>query len=429
MKPSRRAFIKSTGLASLTLFFNRKAWSRDLDKALSYAEQIPPSTLASDEDFWYYVQQSFTTSSEIINLNNGGVSPSPKIVQDAMKRYHDMSNEAPSYYMWRVLDMGREPLRERLAAMAGVSAEEIALHRNASEALETIIFGLDLKAGDEVVLSKQDYPNMCNAWKQRELRDGIKLVWVNLELPSTDNNYLTEAYTSKFTTKTKIVHITHIINWNGQILPVRAIADKAHDMGIEVLVDGAHSFAHFQFTLPELDCDYFGTSLHKWLTSSIGTGFMYIRKEKIKNIYPLFGTEDPKKDDIRKFEALGTRPFFIEQATGKAIDFYHMIGAERKEERLFYLKKYWTDQVKDLPGVIINTPLEKGFSCAICNIAIEGKKPEELDSFLMDHFKIHTVAINWENIHGVRITPNVYTTLEDLDKLVKGIKSFLAKKD
>jgi selenocysteine lyase/cysteine desulfurase len=252
---------------------------------------------------------------------------------------------------------------------------------------------------------------------------------VNLELPSTDNNYLTEAYTSKFTTKTKLVHITHIINWNGQILPVRAIADRAHDMGIEVLVDGAHSFAHFQFTLPELDCDYFGTSLHKWLTSSIGTGFMYIRKEKIKNIYPLFGAEDPKKDDIRKFEALGTRPFFIEQATGKAIDFYHMIGAERKEERLFYLKKYWTDQVKDLPGVIINTPLEKGFSCAICNIAIEGKKPEELDSFLMEHFKIHTVAINWENIHGVRITPNVYTTLEDLDKLVKGIKSFLAKKD
>ncbi len=426
---SRRAFLKTTGLSSIGLLLGFDSWSHQLDNAISYAELIPPSELASDEDFWYYVQQSFTTSSGLINLNNGGVSPSPKIVQDAMKRYHDMSNEAPSYYMWRVLDMGREPLRERLATMAGVSADEIALHRNASEALETIIFGLDLKAGDEVVLSKQDYPNMINAWKQREFRDGIKLVWVNLELPSVDNEYLIESYTSKFTSKTKIVHITHIINWNGQILPVRSIADRAHALDIEVLVDGAHSFAHFQFTIPELDCDYFGTSLHKWLTSSIGTGFMYIRKEKIKHVYPLFGADDPKKDDIRKFEALGTRPFFIEQATGKAIDFYHMIGAERKEERLFYLKQYWTDQVKDLPGVTINTPLKKGFSCAIGNIAIEGKKPEELDAFLMDRFKIHTVAINWENIHGVRITPNVYTTIEDLDKLVKGIKSFLAKKD
>lgn len=419
--------MQTAGMGLAGILASQASWARNLEQALQESEGIPPSDLAGAEAFWSYVQQSFTTSSGVINLNNGGVSPSPRIVQEAMKRYHDLSNEGPSYYMWRILDQGREPLRERLAAMAGVSAEEIALHRNASESLETVIFGLDLKPGDEVVLSKQDYPNMINAWKQREKREGIKLVWVNLELPSTDEEYLLQSYTEKFTARTRVVHVTHIINWNGQILPARRIADAAHQQGIEVLVDGAHSFAHFQFSLPELDCDYFGTSLHKWLCSSIGTGFLYVRKSKIPALYPLFGAEDPQKDDIRKFEALGTRPFFIEQATGKAIDFFNMIGAQRKEERLFYLKQYWVEQVQNLPGVTMNTPMKKGFSCAIGNIAIEGKKPSELEIFLFEKYKIHTVSIEWENIRGVRITPNIYTTTEDLDKLVRGIRAFVEK--
>ncbi|HMT35745.1 MAG TPA: aminotransferase class V-fold PLP-dependent enzyme [Chitinophagaceae bacterium] len=421
---TRRHFLQKTGLASLSLLFASDTWGKNLQNALNNHQQIDAETLATSEDFWHYVQQSYTTSGSIINLNNGGVSPSPKIVQDAMKRYHDMSNEAPSYYMWRILDQGREPLRERLAQLADVSAEEIALHRNASEALETIIFGLNLKAGDEVVLSKQDYPNMINAWKQREMRDGIKLVWVNHELPSVDNDYLANNYIDLFTSRTKVVHITHIINWNGQILPVRQIADIAKKQGIEVLVDGAHSFAHFDFSISDLQCDYFGTSLHKWLGATIGTGFMYVRKEKIKSLFPLFGVDDPLKDDIRKFEALGTRPFFIEQAIEKAIDFHKMIGIERKEARLNYLKNYWINQVKDLPNIIINTPLQKGFSCAIANIAIKDKKHEDLDTFLFEKYKIHVVSITWENIKGIRITPNVYTTLENLDRLVEGIRKF-----
>ena len=421
---TRRHFLQKTGLASLSLLFALDTWGKNLQNALDNHQQIDAETLATSEDFWHYVQQSYTTSGSIINLNNGGVSPSPKIVQDAMKRYHDMSNEAPSYYMWRILDQGREPLRERLAQLADVSAEEIALHRNASEALETIIFGLNLKAGDEVVLSKQDYPNMINAWKQREMRDGIKLVWVNHELPSVDNDYLANNYIDLFTARTKVVHITHIINWNGQILPVRQIADVAKKQGIEVLVDGAHSFAHFDFSISDLQCDYFGTSLHKWLGATIGTGFMYVRKEKIKSLFPLFGVDDPLKDDIRKFEALGTRPFFIEQAIEKAIDFHKMIGIERKEARLNYLKNYWINQVKDLPNIIINTPLQKGFSCAIANIAIKDKKHEDLDTFLFEKYKIHVVSITWENIKGIRITPNVYTTLENLDRLVEGIRKF-----
>ncbi|MBO9564589.1 MAG: aminotransferase class V-fold PLP-dependent enzyme [Niastella sp.] len=423
---TRRSFLHKAGLFSATSLLAalaQPAWSRGLDRALQQAADTPPDKLASDEDFWYYVQQSYTVSPTIINLNNGGVAPSPKTVQETMKQLHDLSNQAPSYYMWRVIDQGREPLRNKLALLAGCSAEEVAIHRNASEALETIIFGIPLKAGDEVVLAKQDYPNMMNAWKQRELRDGIKLVWVNLDLPSEDNDYITSVYTKAFTAKTKVVHLTHVINWNGQILPVRKIADAAHQKGIEVVVDGAHSFAQFPYTIPDLGADYFGTSLHKWLSACIGSGLLYIKKEKIKNIYPLFAAPDPKSEDIRKFENMGTRPFFIEQAIGKAIDFYDMIGAQRKEQRLFYLKNYWMERVKNIPKVQLNTSMKQGFGCAIGLVNIEGKKPAEFDNFLFSKFKVHATSLEWENLKGVRITPNVYTTTKDLDVLVKGIEA------
>jgi selenocysteine lyase/cysteine desulfurase len=415
------AFSATSLLASLT----QPAWSRDLHKALDGAAGVPPDQLASDEDFWYYIQQSFTVSPGIINLNNGGVSPAPRTVQDAVKRYYDLCNEAPSYYMWRILDQGREPLRKNLAKLAGCSPEEIAMNRNSSEGLETVIFGLQLKPGDEVVAAKQDYPNMINAYKQREKRDGIKMVWINLELPSEDENYLVSQYVKAFTAKTKVVHLTHVINWNGQILPVKKIAQEAHKRGIEVVVDGAHSFMHIDFNIPDLDADYFASSLHKWLYAPIGSGLLYVKKEKIKTIYPLFATsEDPLKDDIRKFENLGTRPFFIEQAIGKAIEFHDMIGSERKEKRLHYLKNYWMEKVKDVPKVKLYTSLHPKWGCAIGNVGVEGRKPLDLDKFLLDKFRVHTVGIEWENIHGVRVTPNVYTTTKNLDVLIEGIIQF-----
>ena len=424
---NRRYFLNRFGsfsLSALLATLSQPAWSRDLERALERAGKIHPEELAGDEDFWHYVQQSYTVSPSIINLNNGGVAPSPKVVQDAMKRYHDLSNEAPSYYMWRILDQGREPLRKNLATLAGCSEDEIAIQRNASEALEAIIFGLELRQGDEVVLSKQDYPNMINAWKQRELRDGIKLVWVNLQLPSEDNSYLVKSYTSLFTAKTKVVHVTHVINWNGQILPVRQIADAAHEKGIEVLVDGAHSFAQLNFRIPELGADYFGTSLHKWLSASIGTGLLFVKKDKIQKLFPLFAAPDSRVNDIRKFEHLGTRPFFIEQAIGKAIEFHEMIGAERKQQRLLYLKNYWMNKVKDIPKVKLGTSTKAAFGCAIGIVSIEGKKPAELDNFLFTNYKVHAVGIEWENIHGVRVTPNVYTTTRNLDVLIQGIEKF-----
>ncbi len=423
----RRSFLNKMSVLSasaLTAGLFQPAWSRNLKGALKDAANVPPSDLASDDEFWYYVQQSYTISSNFINLNNGGVSPAPRVVADAMKRYYDISNEGPSYFMWRVIDQGREPLRKNLAQLAGCDTEEIALVRNASEALEAIIFGITLKAGDEVVLTKQDYPNMIAAWKQREKREGIKLVWINLELPSEDENYLVKQYTDAFTDKTKVVQITHMINWIGQKMPVKKIAIAAKKKNIDVLVDGAHTFAQFQFLIPDLNCDYFGTSLHKWLGAPIGTGFLYVRKEKIKEVWPMFGAGDKEDENIRKFEHLGTRPFFIEQAIDKAIDFYDMIGGKRKEERLLYLKNYWMERVKEVPKVQLHTSMKKDFGCAIGLVSVEGKTPAELDSYLWANYKIHTVGIVWENISGVRITPNVYTSTKNLDRLVEGITKF-----
>lgn len=426
-KNNRRHFLQKAGMFSASAFFaslTAPAWSRNLERALRNVESLSADELAREEDFWYYIQQSFTVSPGVINLNNGGVSPAPKTVQDAMKRYYDFSNEIPSYYMWRILDQGREPLRKNLARLAGCDPEEIAVNRNSSEGLETIIFGLTLKAGDEVVAAKQDYPNMINAYKQREIRDGIKMVWINLELPSEDENYLVQQYVKAFTAKTKVVHITHVVNWTGQVLPVKKIAEEAHKRGIEVVVDGAHSFAHLNFKIPDLDADYFASSLHKWLYAPIGSGMLYVKKEKIKKLYPLFAADNPLKDDIRKFEHLGTRPFFIEQAIGKAIEFHEMIGSERKEKRLHYLKNYWMEKVKDVPKLKFYTSMSSKWGCAIGNVGMEGKKPMDMENHLMDRYRVHVVGIDWENVHGVRVTPNVYTTTKNLDRLVEGIISF-----
>ena len=424
METNRRSFMKKVGLTagafSLTSFINN-SFGNELKEAFKRVESMAPSELASDEDFWYWVQQSYTVSSSMINLNNGGVSPQPKVVQDAFVKYNELCNEAPSFFMWRILDKGREPLRNKLADLAGCSPEEIAINRNSTEALNSVIFGLDLKAGDEVVLTKYDYPNMINAWKQREKRDGIKLVWLDFKLPIEDEKSIVSQFENAFTDKTKVAHITHMINWTGQLLPVKAIAAAANKKGIEVIVDGAHTFAHIDYKISDLGCDYFGTSLHKWLCAPFGTGMLYIKKDKIKNVWPLLGSDNPQGEDIRKFETLGTRSFPTEQAIGNAINFHLAIGIKRKEARLRYLKNYWAEKAIKIPGVKLNTSLKPEFSCALANFSIEGMKPEDIDTQLYDKYRIHTVGINWENVHGVRVTPNVYTTIKDLDLLVKAI--------
>lgn len=421
---NRRIFIKQAaalaGAFGAGSMFNA-AHAADWDKAATRVAHLTPQQLAADEDYWAIIQQAYTVNPNIINLNNGGVSPAPMVVQQALNRYNQLCNEGPSYFMWRILDQGREPLREKLANLAGCLPDEIAINRNATEALNTVIYGLDLQRGDEVIGTKQDYPNMIQAYRQRAMREGIVYKQISLDLPIENDDEIVKAFEAAITPKTKILHITHMINWVGQILPVRKLADMAHAKGIEVVVDGAHSFGLLDFKIPDLHCDYFGTSLHKFLSAPIGSGMLYIRKEKIEKIWPLTCNSEPRSPDIRKFETLGTRSFAIEQAIGEAINFHEAIGPKRKEERVRYLKNYWAQKAQQIPKVKIHTSLKPAYSCAICGVSVDGMKPGELDAALWGKYKIHTTGIVWENISCIRVTPHVYTKVADMDKLVKAL--------
>ncbi|RYY63492.1 MAG: aminotransferase class V-fold PLP-dependent enzyme [Chitinophagaceae bacterium] len=404
----RRSFLQHLSLLSTGVLAGmwQPAWSRDLHRSLKGAEGRSAAGLAGDEDFWSSVQHSFVRSSGLINLNNGGVSPAPKAVADALKKNFDYCNEAPSYFLWRKLDKGREPLRAALAAAGGCAATSVAINRNASEGLDTVLLGLNLRAGDEVLACRQDYNHAIFTLEQRARRDGIVLRWVDLELPSEDEAYLVRKYVEAFTPKTKLLLLTHVINWNGQVLPVAAIAAEARKRGIEVLVDGAHSFNQFPFSIDALNADYFVTSLHKWTYAPVGVGLLWVRPDKIAGLYPLHGHPDPGSSDIRKFESLGTRPFYIEQASTEALAFNAQIGIARKAERLNYLRNYWMDRVRPLPGVRLLSPTSPGFG-------------------LMNGYHIHSTVTDWAGLRGLRITPNVYSTLNDLDTLVAGINAFI----
>lgn len=430
MEP-RRKFIQHVGLLagafSVNSLFNR-LHAASWEKAAHEISSLSPAAAAADEDYWSVIQQSYTVNSNIIILNNGGVSPSPRVVQDAVESYNRMTNEGPSYFMWRILDQGREPLRQKLALLAGCTPEEIAVNRNATEALNTVIFGLELKAGDEVIGTRQDYPNMINAWRQRAEREGIRYTQLNFQFPIENDEEIVSAFERAITPKTRLLHITHVINWIGQIMPVTKISQMAKRHSVEVLVDGAHSFGLLDFRIPDLECDYFGTSLHKFLSAPIGSGMLWIKKEKIDKIWPLVCNDKPRSADIRKFESLGTRSFPIEQGIGEAVNFQNAIGSKRKEERIRYLKNYWAMKVKDIPKVKIHTSFKPEYSCAICGVTVDGMTPGELDTALFNTYKIHTVGIVWENISCVRVTPHVYTKLQDLDKLVLAIEEIAGRK-
>lgn len=418
---SRRSFIRTTlGAAALTPIASAAA-AENVSDALLSLQKLSPSAAATDEDLWSRMAQAYTVSPTLLNLNNGGVSPQPKVVQDAVDRYYHLSNEAPTYYMWQILDKGREPLRRKLADLAGVQPDEIAINRNTTEALGTFTWGIDMQRGDEIVMTKQDYPNMIHAWKQRELREGVKINWINLDLPVDNDDVVLKAYINATTPKTRVWHITHLLTWTGQILPAAKLCAEARKRGIISIVDAAHSFAHIDYKISDFNCDYFGTSLHKWLCAPFGTGMMYVRRENIAKTWPLFPNQTPQSDDIRKFEALGTRSFAPEQAIGQAIDFHTAIGARRKQERLHYLKKYWCDAVTQNPKVKLHISLKPEYSCALGTFSIEGMKPGDIVSTLMEKYQIITTPIVWENVSAVRVTPHVYTTTKDLDRFIDAV--------
>jgi selenocysteine lyase/cysteine desulfurase len=335
-------------------------------------EEASPQQVAADELFWFQAQQAFTIDRSLINLNNGGVSPSPAIVQAAMKRHLDYSNTAPTHAMWRVLEPQREGVRQQLARLFGCDAEEVALTRNASESLQICQFGFDLEPGDEVLTTNQDYPRMINTWKQREQREGVTLKEFPIPVPSENPQEIVERFAEAITPRTRLILMCHVINLTGQILPVREVVAMARARGIPVIVDGAHAFAHFVFTRQDLDCDYYATSLHKWLFAPHGTGLLYVRKDKIQDLWPLMAAPEEMAGDIRKYEEIGTHPAANYLAIGEAIAFHEGLGPKRKEARLRYLRDYWATRLLEQDRVRLHTSLNPEFSCGIATVQIEG---------------------------------------------------------
>jgi len=419
---SRRIFAKRSGSAVLGV-----SALGPLSALSACSSNIDPQQMAADEAFWTSIRELFSRDEKVINLNNGGVSPQPLLVQDAHIERYRRSNLAPSYFMWRKVDEEREPLRERLAQLVNVSPEEVAINRNATEGLNTVIFGLPLERGDEVVLSLYDYPHMLNAWRQREKRDGLKLNYVQLDLPMADEDAIVERYREAITPNTKVVHITHVINWTGQILPAKRIIEMAKAKGCEVIVDAAHSFIHLPLDLNDIGCDYAATSLHKWLCAPFGTGMMFIRKGKIGKVWPLLGNHEPQSDDIRKFETLGTRSFAAEMATHDALDFHETIGQGQRTARFRHLRRYWTEQVKDLKGIRFYTPLDDRFAGGMATFGIEGMQAEDIHAHLFNAHGLHTSPVKWEQLNGVRVSPHLYTSEAELDLLVEAIKVIAAR--
>jgi len=419
LRHDRRGFLslagKGLGLATLSSA-TVASLLKEVQAATKSVAHLTPQQAAMDEDYWSVIQNSFSVTRGIINLNNGGVSPSPRIVTEALVRYIWQQEDATAYTMWQILEPQSETIRTGLAEVFGCDREEIAITRNASESLEILLMGMDFKPGDEILTTTQDYPRMLTTLRQRELREGLKLKLIKIPIPPKALNEITAAFERGITSRTRLILIMHQVNVTGQITPVKAVCEMARARGIETIVDGAHSFAQFHFQQRDLGCDYFGTSLHKWLFAPKGTGMLYVKRDKIPRVWPLMAAESKQADDIRKFEEVGTHSAAPRLAIGEALLFHNGLGGKRKEARLRYLSRYWMNQLKDIPRVRFNTSFEPEQSCAIANVQIEGLNPTAVGSYLFDKHRIFTTPIIHEEFQGIRITPNVYTTLGELDR-------------
>ncbi len=426
----RRDFIslagKSVGLASVA-FASVGSLLKDVQAASKSVAHLSPQQAAMDEDYWSVIQNAFTVTRGIINLNNGGVSPSPRIVTEALVRYIWQQEDATAYTMWQILEPQSETIRTGLAEMFGCDREEIAITRNASESLEILLMGMDLKSGDEILTTTQDYPRMLTTLRQREKREGLVLKLVKIPIPPKNLNQIVAAFEKGISNRTRLILIAHQVNITGQITPVKAVCDMARARGIETIVDGAHSFAQFDFKQKDLGCDYFGTSLHKWLYAPKGTGLLYVKRSKIEKIWPLMAAESKQATDIRKFEEIGTHSAAPRLAIGEAMLFHQSIGGKRKEARLRYLSRYWMNQLKDVPKVRFHTSFDPAQSCAIATVVIDGLNPTAIGNYLFDKHRIFTTPILHEEFEGIRITPNVYTTLPELDRFSNVMESIARK--
>jgi selenocysteine lyase/cysteine desulfurase len=327
-----------------------------------------------------------------------------------------------SHYMRNQLEKDRKALTASLAQVVGCAPENLVITRNTTESLDSVISGYPWEEGDAVIYALQDYGAMKVMFEQVAERYNLETTVLSVpNHPRTDEE-IVNLYASKITPKTKLLMVCHMINITGHILPIKKICEMAHKKGVEVLVDGAHCIGHFKFSIADLGCDYYGSSLHKWLAAPLGNGLLYIAKERIPKLWPLFGDYEKDKTKIKRLNHLGTHPAYITLGVQDAIDYLNWMDLDRKEARLRSLRSYWMNALKDVPNVVINTPSDPHRACGIGNIGLQNRTPSSLAQHLMDTYKIFTVPIDYANVKGCRITPNVFTTFEELDHFITAIK-------
>ena len=415
---NKREFLRTMGGASLGLLLGDRVWAQ-------YA-QVPPSSLASDEEFWALIRKQYRLTPDYINLENGYFSMQAQPVLEAfVGRVREINYEASHYMRTRQFD-DKLAARTQLAAMAGCSPEELIITRNTTESLDTVIAGHDWKPGDEAVMAEQDYGAMLDMFKLQAKRHRIINRIVSLPIDPESDDQLVQLYEGAITPRTRLLMVSHMVNITGQVLPVRKIADMAHRHGVAVMVDAAHTFAQIDHRIPDLGGDYYGASLHKWLGTPLGAGILYVRRDRIPALWPVFADASMADTDIRKLNHTGTHPVHTDLAIASAIAFHDSMGIQRKEARLRYLQQYWTSRVRGGRNIVLNTPAAPTRSCAIANVGIAGLAPAALATTLLRKYGIWTVAIDTANVHGVRITPHVYTSTTELDTFVRALRELAA---
>ena len=414
----KRTFLSTLGVAALSTVVTDDLWAR--------FSALSPERLAEDEKFWNTLRGQYRLTSDYINLENGYYSMQSQPVLEAFIRHvREINVQASRYLRTRQYD-DKAAVRARLAGLAGCSPDELIITRNTTESLDTVIAGFDWKPGDEAVMAEQDYGAMLDMFRLQARRYGIVNRVVSLPMNPRSDDEIVRLYESVITPKTRLLMVAQLVNITGQILPVAKLAAMAHRHAVQVMVDGAHAFAHLDFTIPSLGCDYYGASLHKWLGAPLGAGILYVRRDLIKPLWPIYSDTTMADDDIRKLNHTGTHPVHTDLGINDAIDYHLGIGVQRKEARLRFLQRYWTDKVRSTKNIIVNTPDDPARSCGIANVGVAGMVPAELAKTLLEKYKIWTVAIDGAGVHGARITPHLFITTRELDQLVKALQEIAA---
>ena len=418
----KRTFIKKLSLATL----GTPLYASALASSIAGASNTTPKLLAADDEFWAKIREDYKLKPEYINLESGYYNIIPTPTLEALHEHINRVNYQGSYYMRTEQWDNKDRMANKLAMLLGSTKKNVIITRNTTESLDMVIKGMDWSHGDEAVYADQDYGAMKMMFEQVAHRYGVINKVVSVPNHPKSDEEIVQVYAEAITERTKLLMVCHMINITGHILPIKKICKMAHERGVQVMVDGAHCVGHFQFNIEELDCDYYGSSLHKWLAVPLGTGMLYVNDKHIDTLWPVFAEHQREPGDISRLNHTGTLPVYHDLTIENAIDYYNMLGGERKEERLRYLQEYWTKQVRDVPNIIVNTPVESERACGIANVGITTMQPAELAKRLMDDYKVFTVAIDYANVKGCRITPNVFTTIAELDVFANALKEMAA---